>query len=106
MKEIREQINNYEITIIGNICKVRKSGKVIYDDILGTEMTALEVFNAITAKKKFSLNNKTLELYTIFGSSSEKEQSTLELLAYENNCDIKDIKITKVLEQVTSHAIL
>lgn len=44
--------------------------------------------------KVFRLNGKELCAYTIYGTFEGEEQSTLELLASENNCSTSDISVT------------
>jgi hypothetical protein len=40
----------------------------------------------------FTLNGKEIMAYTIYGTFPGEKQATLELLAYENNCKLEDIK--------------
>ena len=45
---------------------------------------------------EFRLNDELLTAYTIVNDFKEELLDTLELLAYENNCETNDIKIKKI----------
>ena len=43
--------------------------------------------------KVFYYNGKELFSYTLYGTFEGEEEATKELLAYENNIDVKDINV-------------
>ena len=47
----------------------------------------------MSKRKFFMLNGAQLLSYTLNGTFDGEEKATLELLAYENNCNISDIEV-------------
>ena len=98
---MKKQIKDLTIWIEGTWCEVvNKDGKHIYEGSVEKNMTHEDVYKILTERLEFRLNGKFLSGYTLHGSFPEEKESTLELLSQENNCNIEDIEVIKVVEEI------
>ncbi|EGT4145755.1 TPA: hypothetical protein KPF99_003566 [Clostridioides difficile] len=97
MKKI---INGYSIYKDGTWCEVIKEGKFIFAGSVNEKLSYEDIYIALTAKLEFRLHGKLLLSYSLYGTFQGEKQSTLELLAYENNCNINDIEVKQVVENI------
>ena len=98
---MKKQIKDLTIWIEGTWCEVvNKDGKHIYEGSVEKNMTHEDVYKILTARLEFRLNGKFLSGYTLHGSFPGEKESVLELLSQENNCNIEDIEVVKVVEEI------
>lgn len=87
-------INGYLICKEGTWCEVTKNGEHIFDGNVDENMTFEQIYQEINKEVVFSLNGKEILSYDLLNEFARERDSTIELLAQENKCDAKDIKIT------------
>lgn len=87
-------INGYLICKEGTWCEVTKNGEHIFDGNVDENMTFEQIYQEINKEVVFSLNGKEILSYDLLNEFAGERDSTIELLAQENKCDAKDIKIT------------
>lgn len=87
-------INGYLICKDGTWCKVTKNGEHIFDGNVDENMTFEQIYQEINKEVVFSLNGKEILSYDLLNEFAGERDSTIELLAQENKCDAKDIKVT------------
>lgn len=87
-------INGYSIYKEGTWCEVTKNGEHIFDGNVDENMTFEQIYQEINKEVVFSLNGKEILSYDLLNEFAGERDSTIELLAQENKCDAKDIKIT------------
>lgn len=87
-------INGYLICKEGTWCEVKKNGEHIFDGNVDENMTFEQIYQEINKEVVFSLNGKEILSYDLLNEFAGERDSTIELLAQENKCDAKDIKIT------------
>ena len=87
-------INGYLICKEGTWCEVTKNGEHIFDGNVDENMTFEQIYQEINKEVVFSLNGKEILSYDLLNEFAGERYSTIELLAQENKCDAKDIKIT------------
>lgn len=98
---MKKTIKNLNIWIEGTWCEVTdENGSFIYEGSVEESMTHEDVYKTLTARREFSLNGKVLTSYTIHGTFAGEREAVLENIAYENNCDIKDIEERVVVEDI------
>lgn len=89
-----KNINGYSIYKQGTWCEVTKEGKHIFDGSVQENMTHEDIYKILATWIVFKLNGKELISYSLYGVCVGEKESTLELLAYENNCSIMDIEVS------------
>lgn len=87
-------INGYSIYKEGTWCEVTKDGEHIFDGNVDENMTFEQIYQEINKEVVFSLNGKEILSYDLLNEFAGERDSTIELLAQENKCDAKDIKVT------------
>lgn len=87
-------INGYLICKEGTWCEVTKNGEHIFDGNVDENMTFEQIYQEINKEVIFSLNGKEILSYDLLNEFAGERDSTIELLAQENKCDAKDIKVT------------
>lgn len=87
-------INGYLICKEGTWCEVTKNGEHIFDGNVDENMTFEQIYQEINKEVVFSLKGKEILSYDLLNEFAGERDSTIELLAQENKCDAKDIKIT------------
>lgn len=87
-------INGYLICKEGSWCEVTKNGEHIFDGNVDENMTFEQIYQEINKEVVFSLKGKKILSYDLLNEFAGERDSTIELLAQENKCDAKDIKIT------------
>lgn len=87
-------INGYLICKDGTWCEVTKNGEHIFDGNVDENMTFEQIYQEINKEVVFSLNGKEILSYDLLNEFAGERDSTIELLAQENKCDAKDIKVT------------
>lgn len=87
-------INGYLICKEGTWCEVTKNGEHIFGGNVDENMTFEQIYQEINKEVVFSLNGKEILSYDLLNEFAGERDSTIELLAQENKCDAKDIKIT------------
>lgn len=87
-------INGYLICKEGTWCEVTKNGEHIFDGNVDENMTFEQIYQEINKEVVFSLNGKEILSYDLLNEFAGERDSTIELLAQENKCDAKDMKIT------------
>ena len=87
-------INGFLICKEGTWCEVTKNGEHIFDGNVDENMTFEQIYQEINKEVVFSLNGKEILSYDLLNEFAGERDSTIELLAQENKCDAKDIKIT------------
>ena len=100
---MRKDIKGYKIWIEGTWCEVTtKDGEFIYEGSISEDMTHEDVYRYINAKIVYRLNGKFLLGYNAIHEAFGEREAIKEQLAYENNCDIKDITVEKEIESLES----
>lgn len=89
-----KNIRGYEISKYNSYCEVKRNEEVIYEGVIDENLSHEDIYQIVTAKLVFKFKEKTLLKYSIIGSFESELDSTLELLAYENNCNKEDIKVS------------
>ena len=95
-----KNIKGYEIYIEGTWCEVTKEGNFIYEGSVSEDMTHEDIYKCITAEIVFKLNDKVLLRYDALNEAFGEREVIKGQLAFENNCNVKDIKVVKELGNI------
>lgn len=97
----RETINGWNITIDRTWCEAKnEKGEIVFNGNVEENMTCEKVYQVLTARLEFKLKGEVLLSYDLFNSFPGEKKATLEALAQENNCNVGDIEVIRVVENV------
>lgn len=92
--ESYEKINGYTIYKGGSWCEISKDGKCLFQGNVDKNMTCEQIYQEVMKEVVFSLNGKELLTYDFLNEFVGERKSTIKLLAEENKCNEKDIKVS------------
>lgn len=89
-----KEINGYQIFKKNGCCEILKKGQRIYAGSVDKKKTLEQIYKEREKEVVFLLKGKELLSYDLISEFAGERESTIKLLAEENECDKKDIEVS------------